>query len=228
MIDSVKKLKTLVILSLPAILAIILSYILQFTVISQPERFTSWLSSFGPYVILVYIFVQSLTLIIPPLGGTFIWIGMLAILGPAKGLILSYLVTTPVYCLNFWLSKKFGQPLVQKVVGKGGMAKIDRYVADAGVGTLWILKIFENGYFDFISYAVGLTNISFKDFLIVNFVGGIPSTLMYYFILTKSPNFLTSMILIQAAAGALILASFFINYFRRKKSFNLLFRRNGL
>lgn len=202
--------------SLPAALAVVLSYILQFTVISQPERFAGWLANFGPYVILVYIFVQSITLLIPPLGGSFILIGMLAILGPEKGLLISYLVTTPVYFLNFWLARKFGRPIVEKVAGKTGLAKIDHYAADAGVGTLWILKIFENGYFDFISYAVGLTKISFRDFIIINFIGGIPSTLIYYIILVKSPNFLTSMILIQVAAGILIVASILIKHLREK------------
>lgn len=220
-VDKINKLRALILLSLPAVIAVVLSYILQFTVIVQPERFANWLSSFGPFVILVYAIVQSVTLLIPPLGGTFILIGMLAILGPAKGLLLSYLVTTPIYCVNFLLSKKFGRPLVQKVAGKGGMAKIDQYTADAGVGTLWILKIFENGYFDFISYAVGLTNISFRNFIIVNFIGGIPSTLIYYFILTKSPNFLTSMILIQVMAGALIAVSIIIKHLKDKNKIEI-------
>lgn len=210
MIEKIKRFQSLILLSLPAIIAIILSFILQVTVISQPEKFTSWLSSFGPFVILIYTLVQTLTLIIPPLGGSFIWIGMLAVLGPAKGLVLSYLVATPVYCINFLLAKKYGRNLIQKVVGKGGMSKIDKYTNEAGLETLWILKIFENGYFDFISYATGLTNISFKNFLIVNFIGGIPSTLLTYLILKLSPNFLTSMILIQLLAGGLILISILI------------------
>lgn len=215
--EKLNKYKSYFLLSLPALLAIVVSYILQLTVISQPERYTTWLSSFGPYVVLVYILIQAVTLVIPPLGAMFIWIGMIAILGPAKGLLLSYLVTTPVYCLNFLLSKRYGRPLVSKVIGKAGMGKVDHYAANAGIETLWILKIFENSYFDYISYAAGLTKISFRDFLIVNFLGGIPSSLITYFILIKSPNFLTSMILIQITAASLITISYFINRYRNKK-----------
>ena len=216
MIKKIKEAKTLVFFGLPVILAILLSLVMQFTVMAQPEKFTGWLSSFGPYVVLVYIIVQSITLLIPPLGGMFIWIGMLVILGPVKGLILSYLVTTPVYCLNFLLARKYGRSLVAKVAGKGGMAKIDHFSVDAGVGTLWILKIFQNGYFDYISYAAGLTKISLHDYLVVNFLGGIPSTLLTYFILIKSPNFVTSMVFFYIMAGVLVGISIIITHWRKK------------
>lgn len=180
------KIKPALIILLPVALVLTLSYFLQGFILANQEEFAGWLSQFGPYVILVYILLQVITIILAPLGGTALVIGMIALFGPGFALTLAYLVVTPAYLINFWLARRFGRPLVERFLGKMVMKKVDHYVADAGTFTLVILRLFLGGYFDYLSYGIGLTKVPFKTFVIINFLAGIPSSVLYYIIFTKT------------------------------------------
>ena len=217
-----KKTLSLILLGLPIALTVIFSLILQATVLVNPEKFTSWLSSFGVFVILIYALIQPLTIIIAPIGGFFMYIAVMAIFKPFYGLILVYLVTTPIYCVNFYLAKRFGRPLVQKLIGKAGIAKIDHIAKDLGTTTLIILKVFQGSYFDYISYAVGLTQIPFKTFVIVNFLGGVPSILISYFVLTRFENFTLGILAVLVVSYTMIGVSFILHHIVKKHKQKLL------
>lgn len=210
------KLKSVLLITIPIILAFTLSLILQFTVLAQPEKFTNWLSSFGPFVILIYAILQPVTIIIAPIGGFFMYIAVIAIFKPFWGLVLVYCVTTPSYIVNFYLAKRYGRPIVEKLIGKKGMSEVDKYTDQAGLPTLIFLRIFQAGLFDYISYGAGLTDISLKKFVIVNILGGIPASLVSYFILTRFSNFTLSIIALTLTSYVLILISVLVNYYRRK------------
>ncbi len=207
-----KKVKSLLLLTLPIILAILISIALQYTFLTQPDKVTAWLSQFGPFVILVYIIVQSITIIIAPLGGFFLQVALIALYKPAIALTLVYLVVTPLYMVNFYIARRFGRPLVAKIVGKNALAQIDRLAKNAGVLTLVILKVFQGGIFDYLSYAIGLTQIPFKTFAIVNIVGGIPGTLVSYYILTRFSNLTEGIIVLIATAYILGIFALLINH----------------
>ena len=202
----------------PVILVIILSVILQATVLSNTQAVRVWLESFGAWFYVVYIVVQTVSVIIAPIGGAFIWLPMMAILGPGKGLVLSYLVMTPAFCVNFYLAKKFGRNLVVKLVGRGSLLKIDHIAADAGVSTLAIFKVFQGGYFDYVSYAAGLTKISWKEFFLVNFLGGIPSALITYFVFSQFENFLAGVLVWYVITGLMVGIAVYIHHLRRKQT----------
>lgn len=211
-----EQIKNLVLLGLPFALALGLTAVLQITVLSRPEQVQSWLADFGFWFVGVYIIAQTVTIIIPPLGGLVFQIGAVAILGPLLGVILIYLVSTPAFCVNFFLAKKYGRFLVERVISKGGLAKLDEIFADAGLGTLIVLKILQGGYFDYVSYAAGLAKISWREFLLVNFLGGIPYSVITYFIFSKSQNLVQSVVILQILAGSLIAISFAVNHYRHK------------
>lgn len=210
-------LRSAIIVSLPIIVAILISFILQLSVVSNPEKFASWLSSFGPFLFIIYALIQIASIVIAPIGGTFIQYALIALIGPLKALSLIYLIATPTYVVNFFLARRYGRPLVKKVVGEKGLAKIDHYAKDAGVSMLIILKVLQGGYFDYISYAAGLTTISFHDFILINIFGGIPGTILAYVIFSKAPNFFSSVILLQIVAAILIALSLFLTYRHKQR-----------
>lgn len=161
------------------------SYYFQGVILKNQTEVTSWLSSFGPYVILAYVLAQTIAILFPPLGGFVLVIAMVALFGPGVALLLAYLVTTPVYILNFYFARRFGRPLVTRVVGKEALNRVDHYIKDAGTSLLIILRLLMGGSFDYLSYGFGLTKVSFKTFIVVNIVAGIPGTLLHYFILRE-------------------------------------------
>lgn len=211
------RLKSIILAATPITLTIIASLILQATVLSKPEKIASILASFGPFVILGYVIFQALAIIIAPIGGFAALIAVIALFGPFIGLILSYMVSTPTFLLNFYLARRYGRPIVEKIVGRAGLKTMDHYAQDAGTFTLIILKIFQGGIFDYVSYAAGLTQIPFKTFFIVNLLGGIPGSFVSYYILTKfSSNFTQSIIILLAVAYIFAGVAIAINHIIRK------------
>ncbi len=203
-------------LVVPFLLLIIFSGFLQLGLMSRPELVNSWLESLGPFFILGYILIQTVAIVFPPIPGVVVALPVLAILGPLKGLILIYLVSTPAECLNFLIAKKYGRPFVKKLLGQRAIEKIDDYSKDAGLTTAVTLKFFEDNFFDYLSYGLGLTTMTFKQFVLINFLVGIPRVILEYVILTKTPNFTTGIILIEIVAGILTGSYVFYRHWKHK------------
>lgn len=170
-----------------------------------------FLSAFGWWFVFVYAVIQTITIVIPPLGALFAQLAAISLLGPLLGVVLIYLVSTPAFCINFYLSRKYGRPLVLRIVGEGGMKKMDEVFLEAGVGTLVILKVLQGGYFDYVSYAAGLSKISWREFLIVNFFGGIPYSILSYLVFRYSNDLFKSVLILQGVTISLIAISIGIN-----------------
>lgn len=185
----IKKTLSILLIGAPLAFLVISSLILQITILSNPEKFTSWLSDFGPFVILVYVLIQSATIIIAPIGGFFIQVALLALFPKWIAFIILYLTVTSLYMVNFYIARRYGRPIVKHLVGGKALEKVDHLAKDLGTSSLIILKVFQGMYFDFISYAVGLTTIPAKTFIIVNILGGIPGTLISYFVISRFSNF---------------------------------------
>ena len=119
---------------------------------------------------------------------------MLALFPKWLAFVIIYITVTPLYMVNFYIARKYGRPIVRKIIGSKALEKVDHLAKDMGISTLVILKIFQGMYFDFISYGVGLTTISAKTFALVNIFCGVPATLISYFVITKFSNFTLGMI----------------------------------
>lgn len=207
---------TIILITTPIILAIIASQILLGTVLSNPEQFTNWLKSFGPYVVLVYVLIQAASIIIPPIGGFFMQIAVIALFEPAVALTLIYLVATPLYLVNFYIARRYGREVVKRIVGAHTLGRIDHYAQDLGTLTLVILKVFQGSIFDYLSYAAGLTNIPFKTFLLVNVLGGIPALFVSYNILSRFDNLTVGIIVLLIFSYTLIGLSILLNHYLKK------------
>lgn len=207
-----RKLRSILLLALPIGLAILVSVVLQYTVLTQPDKITSWLSQFGPFIIFIYAVLQSITIIIAPIGGGFLQIAMIALFKPVFALTVIYVVVTPLYMVNFYIARRYGRPLVSKIVGNQALEKIDHLAKDAGIITLVILKVFNIGIFDYLSYAIGLTQIPFKTFALVNFLGGIPAVLVSYFILTRFDNLTVGILTLVVVAYILGISAIYLNH----------------
>lgn len=212
-----KQLKSLLTLAIPLLLITLFSVFLQVTFVSNPKGVELFLSSLGLYFILGYIVIQFAAIVIPPIPGSIAALTILAIFGPLKGMLLVYLVATPAECVNFLLAKKYGRPFVEKTIGEKSLRKVDYYTQSAGKETLFILKFFEDSFFDYISYGLGLTQITFKQFLLVNFGVGAINAIIKYIILVKAPNFVSSIVIIEVVSAILTLLYVYYKYCYHKQ-----------
>jgi len=81
---------------------------------------------------------------------------------------------------NFWIARIWGRGIVVKLAGEESLKKIDHLSKNYGVQTLFVFRLFLKEFHDVISYAYGLTNISFKDYFMVSTAGMIPATVVWY------------------------------------------------
>lgn len=92
------------------------------------------------------------------------------------------------FVVNFWLARKWGRSLVQKLVGAAKMKKFDKFTENYGLLSLFFLRLLQAGLHDFVSYASGITKIRFWPYLGVSLLAEIPGTLLWYYVATKTNN----------------------------------------
>jgi uncharacterized membrane protein YdjX (TVP38/TMEM64 family) len=125
---------------------------------------------FKEHVVLASIFIIgyiSLAYIFAPLFAAPVSYASLTIFGVWQNSLYTYIAGLLSAGVGFWIARKFGRKLLQTFIGKETLASIDNFVAHSGTGVLIVSRIFGFSLFEIITYAFGLTKISFKKFFII-------------------------------------------------------------
>jgi uncharacterized membrane protein YdjX (TVP38/TMEM64 family) len=85
--------------------------------------------------------------------------------GFTVAMTLFYGVSMLSATINFYIGRRFGRTAVLRFVGEDSMQRIDSIAEAESVRMLILARIFGYYFFDFISYAMGLTSISFVRYL---------------------------------------------------------------
>lgn len=115
--------------------------------------------------------------------------------------------------------RKFGRKLVVKLVGEKPMKEVDGFTSVEGKQVLTISRLFGFPIFEFISYAAGLTNISFKSYFIITAVASVFTNIAAYLVF-KNINLQSEtgiMIWVGSIVGSGIIFGFFIKSYLEKK-----------
>ena len=137
----------------------------------------------GPVVI---IFADSLSIIISPLTSFPIWLASLAVFGFLPTLLYIYIGNNIGNIAAFLIAKYYGRPLVEKLVGKEKIIKVDKFVDLVGVKPLFVARLFGGAASDYISYAAGLTKIKARTYLAINLIAMWPSVFIQLLILERT------------------------------------------
>lgn len=203
------------------LLYVVLKMILIPLIISEGfKEFTAGLGFFGYFIVIGY---TVLSHVFAPLAGTPGVLLGVTIYGIKTGMFLLYLASLISATINFWISRKFGRKLVTKLVGEKSMKEVDEFTSVEGRHVLLLSRIFGFPIFEFISYAAGLTNVSFKDYFFITAVASIFTNIAAYFVF-KNIDFQSEagiMIWIGSIAGAGIIFGFLIKAYLKKKRFIL-------
>ena len=87
--------------------------------------------------------------------------------------------------VNFWLARIYGRNLVSKLVGEKTLIRIDELSQLNEKALLVSSRILGYSFFDLISYAVGLTTISFKKYFAYTAVLTLIPFSAQYFLFSK-------------------------------------------
>lgn len=119
--------------------------------------------------------IKSFFLVIPSnvvalVGGT--------VFGPIKGFILTMIGFYISGTVAFYIARILGKEFVDRIV-KNKLLKLDNNMEKNGFKILFLLRLPPILPFDPLSYACGLSKISYKDFILASLLGVIPETLCY-------------------------------------------------
>lgn len=187
--------------------------------ISQ-EQIQSFVENAGPWAPIVWILTHQLSYILAPISGyPFLIIGFY--LFGKTTILYTFIVAIFGSTINFLIAKRWGRPIVKRFVGKESLSKTDAYANQYGLGTLFVLRMFMVGLGDFISYAYGLTPITYRTYITVSVIAMIPGYLLWYLVASWTNNieqFLsTSVALTFIASGIFIGGTYFWRKLKNKR-----------
>ena len=79
----------------------------------------------------------------------------------------------------FFIARILGRDVAEKLTSKAGMQQIDTFFEKYGKNTVLICRLLPFVSFDIVSYAAGLTSMSFISFFVATGVGQLPACLLY-------------------------------------------------
>ena len=195
------------------IIALILIYFLSAAVPKEALQETlEGLGILGPLVLGLILLV---TYILAPLNGTpFLLVGFY--LYGSNIVFFSSIAAWVSSIINFWISRRWGRPLVEKMVGIKDINRIDKLTINYGFLAIFSLRVLTGALQDFVSYAAGLTPMKFSRYLLASTLGMIPGTFLWYRLTLKANNPL-QFVLLTFALISIFAAIFFLSQIISKK-----------
>lgn len=182
----------------------------------HPGKIAAFLQSMGPAAPVIYIVMMVIAVVVPPVPDTVpMVVGGLGF-GGLMGTVYTMAGVTLGTSLSFYMARRFGRRLLGRLVSEKRVSRLDAYASRMGWGVLFASRLVgvNSGL---VSYAAGLTEMSFASFLSATLLGTLPPVL----IITFSGNALLQhpllFVLAMAGLGLLTKGASFI--WRRVRKF---------
>ncbi|MDD7362561.1 MAG: TVP38/TMEM64 family protein [Peptoniphilus sp.] len=146
------------------------------------DGIAAYIRSFGVYAVVVSFLLMILQSLISPIPAFFITLANSAIFGWVKGAILSWTSAMAGAALCFYIARNLGRDAAEKFTGKGMLETVDKFFEDYGKYAILIARLLPFISFDLVSYAAGLTGMSFASFFIATGIGQLPATIVYSYV----------------------------------------------
>lgn len=173
--ESEKVHKAVRIISLTSLILIIIAiiYLASQGYLTSKQRLEALIQSAGPFAPIVFIIFQIMQTVIPVLlGGVSSGIGVV-LFGSQWGFIYNYIGIMIGSVIAFFIARSFGKPVLGAIFSKKMMARYEKYTASDSIFQryfpVWIFIPIAPD--DFICYAAGTTNMTFKRFISILIVG---------------------------------------------------------
>lgn len=178
-----------------------------------------FVESYGAYAAVVSFLLMILQSIAAPLPAFLLTFANANLFGWWKGAILSWSSAMAGAAVCFWIARILGRDAVEKLTSRSGLKQIDEFFDKHGRQSVLIARLLPFISFDIVSYAAGLTSMSFGGFLIATGIGQLPATIIYSYVggmLTGGAKmFVTALLMIFAISALIVLLRQI--YMERKK-----------
>lgn len=173
----------------------------DFTVVKE------FVASYGGYAALISFLLMIFQSLAAPLPAFLITFANANLFGWWQGAILSWSSAMAGAAVCFFVARILGRDVAEKLTSKTGLAQIDTFFEKYGKNTILICRLLPFISFDIVSYAAGLTSMSFGSFFIATGLGQLPATIVYSYVggmLTGGAKLFVTGLMILFALSALI------------------------
>jgi uncharacterized membrane protein YdjX (TVP38/TMEM64 family) len=140
------------------------------------EKAITFIKSFGPFSVPVFIALQILQVILAPIPGEVTGIIGGYLYGPVLGTLYSTIGLTLGSWLAFSLAHIFGEALVERIVKPETLLKYDSFLEHKGRLVIFILFLIPGFPKDALCYILGLSHMRALSFIIVSTAGRLLGT----------------------------------------------------
>jgi uncharacterized membrane protein YdjX (TVP38/TMEM64 family) len=144
------------------------------------QPFASWVDGLGIFGPLVFI-VAYAAAVVAFVPASLLTLAAGAIFGVVQGVVYVFFAATIGAGLSFLVARYMARAAVERrLAGNEKIGAIDRAVAAEGRKIVFLLRLVPIIPFNALNYGLGLTRVSFPDYLLGSF-GMIPGTLLYVY-----------------------------------------------
>ena len=141
-----------------------------------------FISSYGVYAAAISFALMVLQSVMAPLPAFVLTFANANLFGWWQGAILSWSSAMAGAALCFYIARILGRDVAEKLTSKAGFQQVDEFFEKYGNNTILICRLLPFVSFDIVSYAAGLTSMSFWDFFIATGIGQLPATIVYSYV----------------------------------------------
>ncbi len=178
-----KKIKVVASLALVLLLAVLLHF---FPVAQWTSRFVERVRTLGFWGALIYflVYVLGTVLFVP---GTALTLGSGLLFGVLRGTILVSLASVSGATLAFLIARYFGREWTLRRLERYPKFKLmDRAIGESGFKLVLLMRL-QPVFLPFaiLNYALGLTRVRLRDYVLASWIGMLPATTLYVYIGTS-------------------------------------------
>ncbi len=143
------------------------------------EGLRQFILDYGFWAPICSILLMTLQSLVPFVPGLAITLTNAWIFGWQYGAIYSWIGALLGACLDFAIARWYGRPVVEKFINSRYLKMTDIFLRKHGVFAVFIARLTPIIPFKVVSYGVGLTTLSFCQFVIATSIGQMPAILLY-------------------------------------------------
>lgn len=141
-----------------------------------------WVKDSGAWGVAVFavIYIIATVLFLP---GSILTLGAGFVYGPFWGTLLISPVSVLAAFIAFSLARGRLRPWVMKKVGSNErFSLVDKAVGEQGFKIVMLLRLSPVFPFNFLNYALGLTGVKGRSYVLASFIGMLPATFLYTYL----------------------------------------------
>lgn len=173
----------------------------DFTVVKE------FVASYGAYAVVISFLLMIFQSLAAPLPAFLITFANANLFGWWQGAILSWTSAMAGAAVCFFVARILGRDVAEKLTSKAGLEQIDTFFEKYGKNTILICRLLPFVSFDIVSYAAGLTSMSFGSFFVATGLGQLPATIVYSYVggmLTGGAKLFVTGLMLLFALSAII------------------------